>query len=162
MTSYDVTMTSYIKSDFFHSFAYLSIWWGQVASSACILGFVGYLFTISDLDPQRSRTRSQQKFVINFSKWFFWQSFHPILSKFVVEVASNPAHNRLDFGKDPIITLHKKMQKIKKKLRKLPKYKHFQNKYMAHIDHRRRCVLTHNKVLWCLILKKVINGCVFY
>ena len=114
MTSYDVTMTSYIKSDFFHEFSFLSIWWRLNAFSACNLCYIEYSFTISDLDPLGSRSRSQQITPIFFSKCFFWQSIDSIISKFCVQVASNPANNRLDFETNVINTLHDIKEKLKK------------------------------------------------
>ena len=69
--SYDVTMTSYIKSYFFHEFLFLSIWWRWNASNACNLSSLGYLLTISDLVPLGSRLRSQQISRKKNSKWFF-------------------------------------------------------------------------------------------
>ena len=126
-----------------------------------ILSLKGNLKNIFEIFALRSRGRSHQTLMYFYGKWFFWKNIASILSKFCVVIASYVAHNRLDFEKNRTASSYKNSEKTKKRPENA-KYGKFKNKYMAHIDHRRGRVLSHIKMLWYLILKKVKNKAVFY
>ena len=47
------------------------------------------------------------------------------MSKICVQIASDPANNRLDFGANPIITLHEIGEKVKKSCEKCKNTENF-------------------------------------
>ena len=98
----------------FRGFRNLSNWWRFFGNFTFIICLKDKLKTHFGIFPLRPRTRPEWP-CANFSlKWFFGKNISPICSKFGLAVGLYPAHNRLDFEKNPIISSDKNSEKTKK------------------------------------------------